>query len=170
VHDDDVRDTPLAVVGAVAAGLMPLPFLAVYAVMFLVHGSIHPVNPPDVTRTKGGEFVVGLITLALFVLITVSLLWLLNARRRWPFVILQLAVLGTAIDFLVDGTKGGPVISFLIILTSLAAVVLAFAPPAWEHLGQAPPRLLARAYGRREARAAVPDAVPLDVASEVAAP
>lgn len=166
MHDDEVRDTPLSVICAVAAGVMPLPFLAVYAVTFLVHGSIHPVNPPDVTTTKGGEFVVGLIALAVFVLVTISVLWLLNARRRWPFAIMQAAILGTAIDFFVDDTKGGPAISFLIILTSLAAVVLAFLPQTWEHLRRPVPRLIAPLYGRRSG--AEPVTVPVE--PEVATP
>jgi hypothetical protein len=47
----------------------------------------------------------------------------------------QLAVLGTAIDFLLDSTKGGPVVSFTLALTSAAALALAFAPPSWAHVG-----------------------------------
>ena len=66
--DDDEREAPPLVVGAVSAGVAPLPFIAVYAIMFLIHGSIHPVNPPDVTRTKGGEFAAGLVALAVFIL------------------------------------------------------------------------------------------------------
>jgi hypothetical protein len=133
-------------VGAVSAGVAPLPFIAVYAIMFLIHGSVHPVNPPDVTRTKGGEFAAGLVALAVFILASTALLMFLNGRRRWPFALIQLAVLGAAIAFFIDQTAGGQTISFLVILTSVAALVLAFAPQCWEYMRRTPPRLVARVY------------------------
>jgi hypothetical protein len=145
VYDDEERETPPQVVGAVAAGVAPLPFIGVYAIMFLIHGSVHPVNPPDVTRTHGGEFAAGLVALAVFILATVAVLMFLNGTRRWPFVIMELAILGTATAFFIDETSGGPAISFLVMLTSFAAVVLAFAPQSWHHVGRTPPRLPARA-------------------------
>jgi hypothetical protein len=150
VHDDDyVRETPPPVVGAVALGTAPLPFLAVYTVLFLVHGSVHPVQPPDVTSTKQGEFIAGWIALAVFVVTAVSLLWLVNGRRRWPFVIVQLGILGAAIDFLVDPTAGGRVISLLIAVTSALALIFGFAPQAWRHVGRPAPSAIARVYGAR---------------------
>jgi hypothetical protein len=138
--DDEPREAPPAVVTAVAAGTAPLPFLAVYAVMFIVHGGFHPVIPPDVTNSNHGELIAGIIALALFVLSVVVLLWMLNGRRRWPFVIVQLAVLGAAIDFVLDDTKGGRPISLVLVLTSVAAVVCAFLPPAWTYVGSTLPR------------------------------
>jgi hypothetical protein len=154
--DDDERETPPLVVGAVAAGVAALPFIGVYAIMFLVHGSVHPVNPPDVTRTHGGEFAAGLVALAVFIVMSVAVLMFLNGTRRWPFVLVQLAVLGTAIWFFVDGTKGGPTISFFIMLTSFAAVVLACAPQGWDHVRRTPPRFVSLAYRRP-----VPPRVPI---------
>ena len=65
-------------------------------VLFLVHGSVHPVQPPDVTSSKNGEFIAGWIALALFIVTAVSLLWLVNGRRRWPFAIVQLGILARA--------------------------------------------------------------------------
>lgn len=147
MYDDDVRPTPPVVVGAVAAGTTPLPFLAVYTVMFLVHGSFHPVNPPDVTSTKGGEFVAGWIALALFIVTTVSLLQFLNGRRRWPFAIVQLGVLITAVDFVLDRTKGGTSISLLLVVTSLLALILGFAPASWQHVRFRRPGYVDSAYG-----------------------
>jgi hypothetical protein len=148
VYDDDERETPPLVVGAVAAGVAALPFIGVYAIMFLVHGSIHPVNPPDVTRTKGGEFAAGSVALVVFILASVAVLMFLNGSRRWPFLLVQVAVLGTAIWFYVDETKGGRGISLFIMLTSFAAVVLACAPQGWEHVRRTPPRLVSLAYRR----------------------
>ncbi|HEV7204442.1 MAG TPA: hypothetical protein VGN18_07500 [Jatrophihabitans sp.] len=149
MYDDEVRDTPPTVVGAVALGAAPLPFLAVYAVLFLVHGSIHPVQPPDITTSTGGEFVAGCIAAALFVVTIMALLWLLNGRRRWLFALVQLGVLGAAVDFLVDGTEGGSFVSFVIALTALGALVLAFAPASWRHVDRHAPRAVQRIYAPR---------------------
>lgn len=156
--DDDIRDTPGAVVGAVAAGTAPLPFLAVYAVMFIVHGGFHRVVPPDITSTARGELIVGIITLVLFVIAVIALLWMLNGRRRWPFVIVQLGVLGTALDFFIDSTKGGQPVSAVLVLTSIVALVFAFAPASWEHVGRSRPRRRKRAMPAGSAPG--PDATP----------
>ena len=143
-NDDEVRDTPGAVVWAVAAGTAPLPFLGVYAVLFIVHGTFNPVAPPDITTTTGGELVAGIIAAALFIVDVVALLWMLNGRRRWPFVLVQLGMLGTAIDFFVDVTKGGRQVSFVVALAALVGLGCAAAPQSWEYFGQQLPRLRRR--------------------------
>lgn len=140
-NDDEVRETPGAVTWSVAAGTAALPFLAVYAVMFIVHGGIHRVVPPDITDSAHGELVAGIIALALFLVDLVALFWMMNGRRRWPFLLVQLGMLGTAIDFFVDVTKGGRFVSFVVALASLAAIVLALLPPAWAYFGRPRPQL-----------------------------
>jgi hypothetical protein len=145
--DDEVRETPPAVVGAVAAGTAPLPFLAVYAVMFIVHGGFHPVVPPDITDSARGELIAGLIALVAFVIAVVALVWMLNGRRRWPFVLVQVAVLVTAVDLLLDDTESGRFISFVLGLAAAVALVLAFVGPSWEHVGRPRPQV-----GRRRGR------------------
>ncbi|MDT4915441.1 MAG: hypothetical protein QOH89_141 [Pseudonocardiales bacterium] len=139
LDDDEVREAPPVVVGAVAAGTAPLPFLAVYAVMFIVHGGFHPVVPPDITGSNRGELIAGIIALALFIISVVALLWMLNGRRRWPFVIVQVGVLAAAIDFIVDETKGGRFVSTILVVTSVIALVLAFAGQSWSYLGRTRP-------------------------------
>jgi hypothetical protein len=129
VRDDDIdRDTPPMVVAAVSAGAVPLPFLAVYSVMFIVHGGFHPVVPPDITTTKHGELVAGFIALGLFIVEALSVLWLMNARRRWLFVLTQAATLGTSIYLISDRTTGSPIIPILLVATSATALVLALLP------------------------------------------
>lgn len=160
--DDEVRETPAAVVWATAAGTAALPFLAVYAVMFIVHGSVRPVAPPDITSTTHGELLAGITALLLFIVAAVALLWLLSGRRRWPFALVQLGMLATAIDFLVDVTKGGRLISFVVAVASLVALGCAFLPSAWAYFGRGAPRL-----SRRRGRAAA-EVQPADV--EGAAP
>lgn len=155
VRDDIDRDAPPPVVAATAVGTAPLPIIGVYAVMFLIHGSLHPVQPPDVTSSKTGEFIVGWVALAVFVALTAALIMFLNGRRRWPFAVLQLGILGLCVDFAAQDTVSGQRVSILIALLTAAALVLAFAPAAWHHVGRPVPRWLATAWQRR--RPATPE-------------
>lgn len=149
--DDEVRETPPVVVGAVSVGTTPLPFLAVYAVLFILHGWLRPVHPPDISSSQTGELIAGLIAAAAFVVLSVMVWMFLNGRRRWPFVLGHLVVLGATIWFLVDETKGGAVISALVLATSVLALVLAFAPDSWRHVGRTPPAIVTRLYPGRSA-------------------
>jgi len=138
VRDDDVdRDAPPIVVGAATAGSVPVPFLAVYAVMFIVHGRFHPVVPPDITSTQDGEFVAGIIALVLFLVSFVAVIWLLNGTRRWPFVIVQLAVLAGAVDLVVDDTRGGGITAVVIGAAAVVALVLASLPQSAVYVSRA---------------------------------
>jgi len=131
--DEDVPelgDAPATTIAAAALGVAPLPFLAVYAVLFIVHGSINPVVPPDITTTKHGELVAGLIALGLFIVGALSVAWLLNARFRLLFILGQAATLATSIDFISDSTTGSPEIPILLAVTSGAALVLCLLPPS----------------------------------------
>jgi hypothetical protein len=139
VEDDDLGDAPPPVIGAVALGVAPLPFLAVYAVLFIVHGTVHPVIPPDIGTSKSDELVAGIIALVAFVVGALATFWFLDRRRRWLFVVFQAALLGTAIDFMIDSTKGSPAIPILLASTSLLALVLAFLPASWAHMHRDPP-------------------------------
>ena len=133
--DDDLdRDAPPIVVGAATAGSVPVPFLAVYAVMFIVHGKFHPVVPPDITSTQQGEFVAGIVALVLFVVSFVAVIWMLNGSRRWPFVAVQLGVLAGAVDLVVDDTRGGGITAYVIGLAAVVALVLAFMPQSWAYV------------------------------------
>jgi hypothetical protein len=136
VHDDDRdNETPPVVIGSIALGVGPLPFLAVYAVLFIAHGMFYPVQPPDITGTRGGEAVAGVIAVILAVLVILTIWWFLNGGRRWPFVLGQLATFGTAVDFVFDSTTGSPAVPIVLGLTSGVALVLAFLPPSWAHVG-----------------------------------
>lgn len=145
--EDDYRETPPVVVGAVSVGTVPLPFLAVYAVLFILHGWVRPVHPPDITSTQDGELVAGLIAAAAFIVVTYALVQFLNTRRRWPFALTQLVILGVSVWFLLDDTKGGSAISTLVLVACVVSLALGFAPSSWRHLGKTPPRIIARMYG-----------------------
>ena len=145
---DDDRPTPGVVTGAASVGTAPLPFLAVYTMLFLGHGLIHPVHPPDITSSQRGETIAGCITGLLFIVLVAAVVWFVNGTRRWLFALLQLAVAATGAYFLSDGTKGGPTISVLLVVAAVAALVLAFAPAAWYHVGRRAPKAIGAAYSR----------------------
>jgi hypothetical protein len=138
VDDDDMRTAPPPVIGASAAGVAPTPFLAVYAVLFIAHGFLHPVQPPDITTTRTGEQVAGVIAAVLLLVMVVTIFWYLNGRRRWPFVIGQFATLVTSVDFVLDPTTGSPAVPAVLALTSAAALVLAFLPGSSAWIGTRP--------------------------------
>jgi FtsH-binding integral membrane protein len=152
--DDEPRDAPPVVVWAVAAGAAPLPFLAVYAVLFISRGTVHPVTPPDVGNSKTSELIAGIVALVLFVIGWLAAYWLLDARRRWPFLICQFALLAASVYFIADRTSGSPGVPILLTITSVAALVLALLPATWEYLQRDFPSAF------RARRAAEPAAVP----------
>jgi hypothetical protein len=134
-NDDYPEPTPTPVIWSVALGVAPLPFLGVYAVLFIAHGFVYPMNPPDITSTPQGEGIAGIVAAVLF-LVGVVILWqFLNGRRRWPFVIGQVATFATAVDFILDRTTGSAAVPLLLVATSAAAIVLALLPAGWRHTG-----------------------------------
>lgn len=151
MDEDDMRDAPPVVIASVATGVAPTPFLAVYAVLFLAHGFLHPVQPPDITSTRGGEAAAGVITVVLLLAMIIALFWFVNGRRRWPFVIGQLATLVTSVDFLLDSTTGAPEVPAVLALTSATALVLALLPASGSYVGTRLP-LPARWSARKPSR------------------
>ncbi len=150
---DDTRSAPPTVVAAAACGTAPVPFLAIYAVLFIVHGSVHPVVPPDITSSTRGELLAGIAAAVVFLLSVITLMWAMSGRRRWPFALVQAGLLGASVWFLIDGTEGGDLASALVLACALAALVLAFVPASWPHYrkaGPPPGALLARPSPRTE--------------------
>jgi len=62
-------------------------------------------------------------------------MWFLNGRRRWPFLLLQAATLGTAVFFLVDPHTQSWAVPIVLAFTSFTAIVLAFAPESAAYVG-----------------------------------
>jgi hypothetical protein len=146
VRNDYSHTTPAAVTGAVACGVAPIPLLAVYAVVFLIHGSVKPVHPPDITNTTGGELMAGCVAVVLIVALTLALYWFVHGSRRWPLAVLQVAGMAAFVDFVVDPTRGGRPVAAVLVLTSLASLLLMFAPSAWWWLDRSTPRWIAAPY------------------------
>jgi hypothetical protein len=128
---DEERDTPPTVIAAIAAGVAPAPFLLTYAVLFILHGTVFPVDPPDITGSKGGEALAGLVALAFLLVIVIGLGWFVSRRTRWLFLVGQLATLGTCINFLLDSSSGQPEVPLVLAICSVLAVGLGCLPPSW---------------------------------------
>ena len=136
MRDQEISQaTPPAVIGAISLGVAPLPFLAVYAVLFIAHGFVYPVQPPDITGSATGEGLAGIVAAVLFLIGTIVIWWFLNGTRRWPFVIAQLATLATSIDFVFDHSSGPRAVSLMLAGTSAIALVLSATPSAWVYMG-----------------------------------
>jgi hypothetical protein len=163
-NSDLPLETPGPVIGAVSLGVGPLPFLIVYAILFIAHGMVYPVEPPDITSTQTGEAIAGWIALFLFCLGILTVFWFLGGSRRWPFLVGQLATFITAVDFVFDDTKGSPAVPALLILTSGGAIVLALMPASWEYMDHFPPML--PSFRRRRRRAAPRPSTTVEQATE----
>ena len=121
-HYDDDAPTPGVVTGAVSIGTAPLPFLAVYTALFLLHGTIHPVHPPDIGSGQRDEVIAGTVTAVAFIVLSIALhavpeppppLAVRDPRAR--------RVAG-GVDVAVDNTRGGSAIGLLL---AAAALVVA---------------------------------------------
>ena len=139
--DDTPRETPQPVIASIAAGVGPLPFLLIYSVIFISHEVFYPVQPPDITRTRGGEAVAGFLAVFVALVLIITIWWFLNGWCRWTFVGGQLAVLGTTIAFVADPNTGSPTVPLVLIVTSTAALVFAFLPAPWQHVGGSAPKV-----------------------------
>ena len=129
MREEDVHHEPTGqVIGAVALGVGPLPFLAVYSVLFIGHGFFYPTQPVDITNSDTGEGIAGILAALLFLVGVMTIYWLLNGNRRWPYVIGQLATFATALDFIIDKTKGSPGVPLMLAATSGIALVLSALP------------------------------------------
>ncbi len=127
----DPNRTPATVVGAVAAGTVVVPFLIVYSFLFIVHGAFVQPDQPDITSSRGGELVAGLVALAFLLLVLWGMGRLHNGYDRWVFLLGQLITAGAALDLLLDSSSGEPQIPAVVLIAALAALVLAVLPPSW---------------------------------------
>ncbi len=126
--DDATSHSPPEVLAAMGFGFVPVPFLAMYAILFISRGFIVPVSPPDVTGSSVGEGLVGVGAVVLIVALSVVIAWLVAGRRRWPFVIMQLAVLGFG-GYCLSNRDTGPIwIPLLMLVCSVVAIGCAFLP------------------------------------------
>jgi hypothetical protein len=135
----DPDKTPATVIGAVAAGTVVVPFLVVYAFLFIARGAFVQVDQPDITSSRTGQTVAGVVALAFLVLVFLGMGRLLSGRGRWLFVAGQVVTFGCCVDFLLDSSSGEPQVPALVLVASLAAIVLSLLPPSWAWVASGDP-------------------------------
>ena len=131
MSDLDPNRTPGTVIGAVAAGNVVVPFLIVYAFLFIARGIFVNVSTPDITSSRTGEAISGFVALIFLFVIFVGMGRLLNGRGRWVFVAGQVIVAITSVGLLLDAASGQPEVPALTLIGSLVAIVFALVPTSW---------------------------------------
>jgi hypothetical protein len=131
VTEPDPKTTPPTVIGAVAAGTVVVPFLIVYSFLFIAHGAFVAVDQPDITDSRSGELLAGLIALGYLIFVLWGMGRLLNGWDRWVFAAGQLVTFGVALDFLLDSGSGEPQVPAVVLAASLLALVLTCLPASW---------------------------------------
>jgi len=130
VTEPDPRRTPGIVIAAVAAATVVVPFLIVYAFLFIMRGLFVQVEQPDVTATRSGEAVAGFVALAFLILVLWGMLRMLNGSNRLIFWAGQLITAGAAARFLFDASFGQPQIPAVLLAAAMLAILLSCLPAA----------------------------------------
>ena len=109
---------------------MVVPFLIVYAFLFIVRGAVRPGRAARHHRQpvrRGGR---RLVALAFLVLVLWGMSRLLNGCNRLVFWLGQLITAGGRADFLLDSSSGEPQVPAVVLVAALLALVLSVLPPA----------------------------------------
>jgi hypothetical protein len=130
--EPDPTRTPSTVIGAVAAGTVVVPFLIVYSFLFIVRGAFVEVDQPDITGSRSGELVAGLVALCYLIFVLWGMGRLLSGWDRWVFCAGQLVTFAVALDLLLDTSSGEPQVPAVVLVASLLALVLACVRPSWQ--------------------------------------
>lgn len=126
--DPDGDATPGPVVAAVALGVAPAALLGVYAVLFLLRGTVAPAEEPDITSSRGGETLAGAVALITAISLVVIVARTSAGRGPWPFVISQAIIVVGCAGLLIDSASGGRPISAVVGLVSVTALALTLVP------------------------------------------
>lgn len=132
MSEPDPTRTPGTVIAAVAAGTVVVPFLIVYSFLFIVRGGFVQVDQPDITGSRTGELVAGLVAFGFLVFVLWGMGRLINGWDRWVFLAGQLLTFGVALRLLLDSSSGGPQVPAVVLGASLLAVVATCLPPSWQ--------------------------------------
>jgi hypothetical protein len=128
----DPTRTPASVIAAVAAGTVVVPFLIVYSFLFIVRGGFVQVDQPDITSSRTGELIAGLIAFAFLVFVLWGMGRLLNGWDRWVFLAGQLLTAGVSLRLLLDSASGEPQVPAVVLVAAVLAVVLTCLRPSWQ--------------------------------------
>lgn len=128
--DHDENRTPGVVIGAVAAATVVVPFLIVYAFLFIARGIFVTPEQPDITSSRQGEAISGFIALLFLVFVLWGMTRFLNGAGRIVFWLGQLSTAGTAGFLLLDASSGEPQVPLVVFLAALLALGLSVPPAA----------------------------------------
>lgn len=131
MNEPDPTRTPATVIAAVAAGTVVVPFLIVYSFLFIVRGGFVQVDQPDITGSRTGELIAGLIALAFLIFVLWGMGRLLNGWDRWVFLAGQFLTFGVALRLLLDSSSGEPQVPAVVMTAALLAMVLTCLSPSW---------------------------------------
>lgn len=143
--DPDPTATPGTVVGAIAAGAVVVPFLLVYAFLFLLRGLFVQVELPDITSTRSGEALTGLVVVIFLGLVLWGMARFADGRDRWVFTAGQVLTLAVSVDFVLDSSSGEPEVPAIVGIASLLALALVLLPPSARWVGTGGGRRLPKA-------------------------
>jgi len=129
-EERDPRQTPGIVIGAVAAATVVVPFLIVYAFLFIARGVFVEVEQPDITSSRHGEAVAGLVATVFLVFVLWGMLRMLNGANRSVFWIGQAITLAGSVGFVLDSSSGDPQVPVVTAIASALAIALSLTPPA----------------------------------------
>jgi hypothetical protein len=132
-------EIPPSAIGAVALGIAPVPFLGIYATLFILRGTILPVSPPDITSTQTGEALWGVVALAYMLAIVIGAYLFLTQRDRWLLLVGQLICLVICVDFVLNPSSGEPGVPVLLGLTAALAIACGLVGPSWAWVSGAVP-------------------------------
>jgi hypothetical protein len=124
-------DMPPSAIAAVSLGIAPVPFLGIYATLFILRGTILPVSPPDITSTRGGEALSGVVALVYLIAIIVGVYLFLTQRDRWLLLVGQLVCLVVSVEFVLHPSSGDPGVPILLGATSALSIIFCLVGPSW---------------------------------------
>lgn len=128
--ETDPTSTPASVVGATAAGAVVVPFLLVYAFLFLLRGLFVSVEQPDITSTRSGEALAGLVAVVFLAVVLWGMARFADGRDRWIFAVGQVLTLAVSVDFVLDSSSGAPQVPAVVGVASLLALALMLLAPS----------------------------------------
>lgn len=126
----DPRQTPGVVIAAVAAATVVVPFLIVYAFLFIARGIFVDVEQPDITSSRHGEAAAGLVATVFLVFVLWGMFRMLNGANRVVFWIGQLIALAGSVGFVLDSSSGDPQVPVVTAIAAALALALSLTPPA----------------------------------------
>lgn len=129
-EERDPTTTPGVVIGAVAAATVVVPFLIVYSFLFIARGVFVEVEQPDITGSRHGEAVAGLVALVFLAFVFWGMLRMLNGANRMVFWLGQAIALAVSVFFVLDSSSGDPQVPVVTGIAAALAIVLSLTPPA----------------------------------------